>query len=163
MNVDPNNPSEALPDLLLSSALTSMSDVAGAVTGALYVQYFSETQYTEDSRYGTEQFSFDYWYSTPLNDCQAIIDSESATDNYKAAARITKAYFMHMMTDRWGMLPYSEALQGAGAGSEGALQWASIQAEAGLEAFGQVAYLPVGLAVIFLALFVFTPKKATNH
>ena len=32
MNVDPNNPSEALPDLLLSSALTSMSDVAGAVT-----------------------------------------------------------------------------------------------------------------------------------
>ena len=113
MNVDPNNPSEALPDLLLSSALTSMSDVAGAVTGALYVQYFSETQYTEDSRYGTEQFSFDYWYSTPLNDCQAIIDSESATDNYKAAARITKAYFMHMMTDRWGMLPYSEALQGA--------------------------------------------------
>ena len=53
MNVDPNNPSEALPDLLLSSALTSMSDVAGAVTGALYVQYFSETQYTEDSRYGT--------------------------------------------------------------------------------------------------------------
>ena len=26
MNVDPNNPSEALPDLLLSSALTSMSE-----------------------------------------------------------------------------------------------------------------------------------------
>ena len=63
MNVDPNNPSEALPDLLLSSALTSMSDVAGAYTGALYVQYFSETQYTEDSRYGTNQFSFDGWYA----------------------------------------------------------------------------------------------------
>ncbi|MEO1372334.1 MAG: MFS transporter, partial [Planctomycetota bacterium] len=58
----------------------------------------------------------------------------------------------------------AEALQSAEAGSEGALQWASIQAEAGLEAFGQVAYLPVGLAVIFLALFVFSPKKATpNH
>ena len=55
MNVDPNNPSEALPDLLLSSALTSMSDVAGAVTGALYVQYFSETQYTEDSRNASSQ------------------------------------------------------------------------------------------------------------
>ena len=58
----------------------------------------------------------------------------------------------------------AEALQGAEEGSEVALQWASIQAEAGLEAFGQVAYLPVGLAVIFLALFVFSPKKATpNH
>ena len=51
MNEDPNNPSEALPDLLLTSALQSVSDVAGATTGALYVQYFAETQYTEDSRY----------------------------------------------------------------------------------------------------------------
>ena len=58
----------------------------------------------------------------------------------------------------------AEALQGAEAGSESALQWATIQADAGLEAFGQVAYLPVGLAVIFLALFIFSPKKATpNH
>ena len=48
----------------------------------------------------------------------------------------------------------AEALQGAEAGSESALQWATIQADAGLEAFGQVAYLPVGLAVIFLALFI---------
>ena len=47
MNVDPNNPSEALPDLLLTSALKSMSGVAGAYTGALYVQYFAETQYTD--------------------------------------------------------------------------------------------------------------------
>ncbi len=58
----------------------------------------------------------------------------------------------------------ADALQKAEAGSEGALQWASIQAEAGLEAFGQVAYLPIGLAVIFLALFIFSPKKSTpNH
>ncbi|MAV54324.1 MAG: MFS transporter [Phycisphaerae bacterium] len=55
-----------------------------------------------------------------------------------------------------------EALQAAGAGSEEAGQWASIQAEAGLEAFGQVAYLPIGLAVIFLVLFLFTPRKASH-
>lgn len=55
-----------------------------------------------------------------------------------------------------------EALQAAGAGSEEAGQWASIQAEAGLEAFGQVAYLPIGLAVIFLVLFLFTPSKASH-
>ena len=112
MNVDPNNPSEALPDLLLTSALQDVSEVAGAVTGALYVQYFAETQYTEDSRYGTEQYDFTYWYTSALNDCEAIING-SATPNYKAAARITKAYFYLMMTDRWGMLPYTQALQGA--------------------------------------------------
>jgi len=113
MNVDPNNPSDVLSDLLLTSALKSVSSNAGAVTGALYVQYFAETQYTEDSRYGTEQFDFTSWYTSPLSDLQAIIDSETATENYKAAARIAKAYFMQMMTDRWGMLPYTEALKGA--------------------------------------------------
>ena len=66
MNVDPNNPSDALADLLLTSALQNVSAVAGAVTGALYVQYFAETQYTEDSRYGTEQFDFTYWYTILL-------------------------------------------------------------------------------------------------
>jgi len=112
MNVDPNNPSAALPDLLLTSALKSMSGVAGDPTTALYVQYFAETQYTEDSRYGINQFDFSGWYTGPLSDCEAIINSE-ATDNYKAAARITKAYYMQIMTDRWGMIPYTEALQGA--------------------------------------------------
>jgi len=113
MNVDPNNPSDALPDLLLTSALKDVSTVAGAVTGALYVQYFAETQYTEDSRYGTEQYDFTGWYSSPLNDLQAIINSATATNNYKGAARIAKAYFLHNLTDRWGMLPYSQALLGA--------------------------------------------------
>ena len=53
MNVDPNNPSTAIPDLLLTQSITQMSGVAGAVTPVLYVQYMSETQYTEDSRYNT--------------------------------------------------------------------------------------------------------------
>ena len=83
MNVDPNNPSDALPDLLLTSALKYVSTVAGAVTGALYVQYFAETQYTEDSRYGTDQYDFTGWYSSPLNDLQAIINSATATNKNK--------------------------------------------------------------------------------
>ena len=41
MNVDPNNPSTAIPDLLLTQSITQMSGVAGAVTPVLYVQYMS--------------------------------------------------------------------------------------------------------------------------
>ena len=41
MNVDPNNPSQALPDLLLSASLVSVSGVIGATTPAMYVQYFA--------------------------------------------------------------------------------------------------------------------------
>ena len=36
---------------------------------------------------GLSNLALDGWYSTPLNDCQAIIDSESATDNYKVSSK----------------------------------------------------------------------------
>ena len=113
MNVDPNNPSQALPDLLLSASLVSISGVIGATTPAMYVQYFSQTQYTDGSTYATEQFDFNGWYTGALMNLQTIINSESATPNYKAAARVLKAYFFHMVTDRWGMVPYTEALKAA--------------------------------------------------
>ena len=112
MNVDPNNPSEAYTDLLLSSALTSMSDVGATLELCMYSTFPRHSiQKTPDM----ERISLVLMDGMLdlLNDCQAIIDNSSTTVNYKAAARITKAYFMHMMTDRWGMLPYTEALQGA--------------------------------------------------
>ncbi len=47
-----------------------------------------------------------------------------------------------------------EALKSAAAGSTEAAKWASIQADAGLHALGQVAILPVVLTVVFAALYV---------
>lgn len=122
MNVDPNNPSSAQTDLLLTNAQKSISSVVGSVTPALYVQYFAETQYDEDSRYQTVQFDFNGWYTGVLKDLNEIITLNEAnpdayigggnTANQIAVARILKVYFMQMMVDRWGPLPYSEALQG---------------------------------------------------
>ena len=48
----------------------------------------------------------------------------------------------------------ADALKGAAAGSEQATQWASIQADAGLQALGQVAVLPCLLTVVFLLLLL---------
>jgi len=48
----------------------------------------------------------------------------------------------------------ADALKAAAAGSAEAAQWATIQADAGLHALGQVAILPVVLTVIFLVLFL---------
>ena len=48
----------------------------------------------------------------------------------------------------------ADALKSAAAGSAEAAQWATIQADAGLHALGQVAILPVVLTVIFLGLFL---------
>ncbi len=55
-----------------------------------------------------------------------------------------------------------DALKAAEAGSPQAAEWATIQADAGLHALGQVAYLPVGLTVIFLALLLATPRNGKS-
>lgn len=122
LNVDPNNVSSAQTDLLLTNAQKNISSVVGAVTPTLYVQYFAETQYDESSRYQGVQYNFNGWYSGPLKDLNEIIrlnelDPDAFigggdTENQKAVARILKVYFFQMMVDRWGPLPYSEALKG---------------------------------------------------
>lgn len=123
-NIDPNQPSTAPTSLLLTGAQTQISDVVGATTGVLYTQHTSETQYTSSSRYDVSQFDFNGWYTGPLADLEEIIrqNTDDATKasaaaggsnaNQIAVARILKAYFYHFMTDRWGALPYNEALQG---------------------------------------------------
>lgn len=125
LNVDPNNPSQVRTELLLTNVQRNISNVSGSVIGNLWVQYMAETQYDDDSRYSSTSFDFNGWYTGSLKDLQTIIDlnSDEATRddalsggsnaNQLAAARIMRAYFFNVITDRWGMLPYSEALQGS--------------------------------------------------
>lgn len=125
INVDPNKPSQVKTELLLTNAQRSMSDKVGAVMGTIWVQYITETQYTEAQEYREVNANFNGWYTGPLQDLETIIklnsDAETAPDvlsggsnaNQIAVARIMKAYFYQMITDRWGMVPYSEALKGS--------------------------------------------------
>lgn len=124
MNVDPNNPSVPVTSNLLTSAERGLISTISDVDPILYAQQLSEKFYTESSRYGTQQFSFNGFYSGPLVNLQEIIElnSNEATksiaaqngpnNNQIAVARILKAYFYWHMTDRWGPIPYSQALQG---------------------------------------------------
>lgn len=124
INEDPNNPSQVRTELLLTSAQRSIDDVIGAVTGTLWIQYFAETQYTDAQEYRNPNASFNGWYTGALQDLQTIInlnsDEETRDDvlsggsnaNQLAAARVMRVYFFQMITDRWGMVPYSEALLG---------------------------------------------------
>jgi len=122
-NLNPNSPSLASTSALLTNAQRSIPTVVSEVGGNMWVQYISEVTYTDDSRYGTVQYSYDAWYQGPLKDLQEIIDLNTenpeayknggTTENQIAVARIMKAYFYLYLTDRWGMIPYAEALQGA--------------------------------------------------
>lgn len=125
INSDPNSPQQVKTELLLTNAQKSMSDKVGAFMGTLWIQYFTETQYTDDQEYRSVNANFNVWYTEPLKDLQTIIDlnenpetadqvalTGGSNANQIAVARILKAYFYQMITDRWGMVPYSEALQG---------------------------------------------------
>jgi hypothetical protein len=126
MNVSPNSPSTAQTYLLLTNAERQVSGLVNSVTGRLFTQQNSETLYTSESRYQTKVYDYSGAYNNMLADLQLIIklNTDPATKslpnvigggsnaNQIATARILKAFVFQAITDRWGDIPYSEALQG---------------------------------------------------
>lgn len=123
LNVNPNKPTEVSTATLLTNAERTVSSVVGNITSVLYAQHVASITYTDASRYSGTQADFSGWYNGALEDLERVIDlnTDEATkdaasasglnENQIAAATILKYYFIHVMTDRWGPLPWSEALQ----------------------------------------------------
>ena len=122
-NVDRNSPSEASTASLLTNAQKTISGYIASTTSNCYVQYLSNGQYDEESRYQTLNWSFNTYYAALVDlDRIVLLNTDEATKvaaqangsnaNQIAAATILRVYFLHGMTDRWGMIPYSEAIQG---------------------------------------------------
>jgi hypothetical protein len=113
-NVNPGVTGSPLFNALLTNVQASIGgNYASLTRGGLYCQYFSETQYTDVSLYSLPQINFEGHYSGLLNDLQNIINN-GPNDNMKAVARILKSYIFSVVTDQWGDVPYSQALQGNG-------------------------------------------------
>ena len=127
-----NDPTTAF---LLSSAQSAvpgiLSSSAGGIRGSLYAQQWAETQYTDVSLYGNPQLDFGS-YATSLMDLQTIINLNTnpatksgfnvlgtataplgSNGSQIAIATILKVYYLWTITDRWGDIPYSQALKGA--------------------------------------------------
>ena len=145
MNISPNDPPEVPTAYLLTSAqkglIAFMWDEwwAGRF-GNLYSQYWTQTSYTDESRYkyrdGVNNNYWIYFYAgrdaTPdgslngggLMDLQRIIqlntDEETkekmsqygSNANQIAVAKILKSWMYQILTDTWGYVPYEQALQG---------------------------------------------------
>lgn len=130
INVNPNNPSAPSTPALLTGALRNVGTInaqvgpGGAnIVPAMYVQQLGDVIYIEDSRYKTINFNYNGWYAGPLINLQHIIELNTdektkvnastfgSNANQIATARIMKAYFFQWITDRWGDIPYSEALK----------------------------------------------------
>ncbi len=117
-NLNPNQPTSASNAQLLTSAINQMPAVIEAQSGMLYTQQLAQKPYTDESRYISVNFDFYGIYAGALENLQTILDTKSfkvidgSEANQKAVARILKAWFYWHVTDRWGDIPYFDALQG---------------------------------------------------
>jgi hypothetical protein len=123
-NIDPNQPAVVTTNILLSSAQETLLDqVYGGFdnqrVGMTLAQYWSQNQYTDESRYlyreATNNTTWNTMY-TGINNLQEIIRINEAStvarnENQIAVARIMKAWAFQYLTDMYGDIPYFEALQ----------------------------------------------------
>jgi len=122
-NLNPNSISQANTGALITGAMRNIpSIVSNSNAGILYAQHISEITYNEDSCYETIQWNFDGFYTGPLMDLQTVINlnnenpelysTSGSAGMQKGVAHLLRVYMFHAMTDRWGDIPYSEALKG---------------------------------------------------
>lgn len=116
-NVNPAATTIPITSALLTNALTTLG-TTGATAGfaaddkaAIFVQYFAESSYPSISLYAIPQVDFGGTYSGPLNDLQNIINTSTSQPEI-AVARIVKSYLFWRLTDRFGDIPYFDALKG---------------------------------------------------
>lgn len=118
INTNPNQPSVASGAQLIANAELSLPGLSSVPQGEFHAQYLSETQYPGGSLYPAGATSFYGFYTGPLMNLQTVLNSttlsgaEGPIVNQLAVAKILKAYYIWHITDRWGDVPYSEALKG---------------------------------------------------
>jgi hypothetical protein len=123
LNRNPNSPDAATPEYLFANATeAAVSRVFG--TGlhmditALWAQHYAEHRFSTEDRYTISDGSISgHWsgfYAGPLQDFQEAImlAADDQRPNAVAQGRIMQSWTFHVVTDLWGDIGYSEALQG---------------------------------------------------
>jgi hypothetical protein len=124
MNIDPSQPSptELRTRMLLANAQLSVAGIFfGNNSPNFYAQYLSEGPYPGASLYSTVNFDWSATYTGPLYDLQKILEYVDANapqtagggdlPNQRAVADILMCLYYSWLTDRFGDIPYSQALR----------------------------------------------------
>jgi hypothetical protein len=122
INTNPTTPADVQPDLLLRKVLYDYAEqmaFEGFVAGNLLGQYFTAIDFNlfdrhslTEPQYGGKPWNFLY---ENLRDNEILLAKSKANPTfavYEAPALIYKAYATMALTDLYGDVPYSEALQG---------------------------------------------------
>lgn len=128
LNVDPNNPQLVPPEALLTASEKALADNLGfyGLTPAdVLAQTWAQNNYTGFSRYGIDPGFLNVWFAQmyagaleDLADLQKVVAEHPSLDaaadqNKIAIAKILQAYSFQIVTDVFGPVPYTDALQGS--------------------------------------------------
>jgi hypothetical protein len=128
LNVDPNEPTEVPVENLLTEAEFELQDLLwsrayNAEWSMLMVQHWAQNEYTEEQRYNVNGNDFNgVWasfYADALNELQVAKDliaenenlNEATKANQTAIINVLMAHGYQNLTDAFGAVPFSEALQ----------------------------------------------------
>jgi hypothetical protein len=123
INRNPNQPETVTAQYLFPQGVTAS---VGLVRGAsfdlhfasLWAQHIAKIQYVDEDRYDIRPQTIDSWwttfYSGPLMDLQKTIEIAGSDAGAAGPAQVMKMWTFAQMTDAWGDIPFSEALQGEG-------------------------------------------------
>ncbi|RZL04705.1 MAG: SusD/RagB family nutrient-binding outer membrane lipoprotein, partial [Hymenobacter sp.] len=121
LNINPNQNPNVIPEALLAPALTDLvkrnMDRAFRITNELMQVHVSRVDNDEFHRYVVRSAEADYmwngWY-TQLTDFQDMYVGATAlkSNAFMAIARICEVWTFSLLTDTFGDVPYSEAIQG---------------------------------------------------
>jgi hypothetical protein len=119
INKNPNRPEEVpLTNVLVSAVSQGVRRTHGASMNMTYAglwgQHYAKIQYIDEDWYEYRPDAFtahwDALYSGPLADLKDILDRAPNPSNMRAAAMTMRAFYFAIMTDMWGEIPYTEAL-----------------------------------------------------
>ena len=120
ININPNSPETVSSALLLPTVIRSTTnEIAGNAWGYgnVVMQYTAKIQFTNEDRYnwGPQGSPYGSFYNA-LRDINNIIEISGAANeqNYVGIAKVMRAHLFSYMTDAYGEIPYSEAIQAKG-------------------------------------------------
>ena len=119
-NKNPNEPTSAEPDYLLSNGIKSNVDTywgpdATMETSLLYIQYWAKIQYPDPDSYKPAstniQTVWNNFYAQGIQDFTTLaqLGDSLHNPNYKAVAIIMRSWIFQVLTDLYGDIPYSQA------------------------------------------------------
>lgn len=127
LNVDPNNPTSVPVENLITQAQQQLNNRMwsrgiNAEWGMLMVQHWAQNEYAEESRYTVDGNNFDVEWSdlyadvlNELNVAKGLVDANAGLSagqkaNQLAVISLLREYTFHNLTDMYGALPYTSAL-----------------------------------------------------